>query len=66
MVLIDPKSLAGEELLREWQWKERPGRVFVPFTFILQCINEERLLPVEKNALERKHFPPNGSEDCIM
>ncbi|KAL5490587.1 hypothetical protein ACEPAI_5420 [Sanghuangporus weigelae] len=57
LVIVDPKSRTGRDLVHDWAWKERPGRQIVPYSFILQCINEKRLLPIDEHALhpEQQH-----------
>ncbi|KAL5533406.1 hypothetical protein ACEPAF_5182 [Sanghuangporus sanghuang] len=57
LVIVDPKSRTGRNLIHDWAWKVRPGRQFVPYSFILQCINEKRLLPIDEHALhlEQQH-----------
>ncbi|KAL5528956.1 hypothetical protein ACEPAG_4930 [Sanghuangporus baumii] len=51
LVVVDPNSRTGRDLVHDWAWKERPGRQFVPYSFILQCINEKQLLPIDEHAL---------------
>ncbi|KAL5511932.1 hypothetical protein ACEPAH_5150 [Sanghuangporus vaninii] len=57
LVIVDPKSRTGRNLIHDWAWKDRPGRQFVPYSFILQCINQGRLLPIDEHALhpEQEH-----------
>lgn len=63
LVLIDPKSRAGRELLLEWAWPERPYRFFVSYTYILACVDTGRLLPLKNSALKREAFAFGASKN---
>lgn len=54
IVVIDPKSRAGRELLLEWSWPERPYRFFVSYTYVLACVDAGRLLLLRESALKRE------------
>ncbi|EJD06149.1 uncharacterized protein FOMMEDRAFT_153538 [Fomitiporia mediterranea MF3/22] len=56
IVIVDPKSRSGQEIVCEWAWAERPSRYFVSYAFVLQCFSAKKLLVLDEHALRPEDF----------